>query len=80
MYTPTGFPINAEFRKVVNRVLNAGTPQLNFTDGQKASEEINSWIRKRTMGKIDQLFTPGLSLTTANLVTSYGQGASALQN
>ena len=73
MYTPKDFKIKEDFRRVVKKVLNAGTPQLNFTDGQKASEEINSWIRDRTKGKIDQLFSSGLSITTVSLVRQLGR-------
>lgn len=59
MYTDEGFKVDETFRKISKKTLDTGTVQVNFTDGVKTAEVINSWARSETKGKIKELFSPG---------------------
>ena len=62
MYAGMTFKYDIDFKKIAKSVLDINVTRMDFSNGQDASENINSWVRDKTRGKIQELFAPGLFL------------------
>ena len=59
MYVGQGVQVSPEYEAVCRQVFDAELESLDFADGQRAAEAINSWEEAKTDGKIRQLMSPG---------------------
>ena len=59
MYAQNEFQVRPEFEGASRRVLGTAVGQLDFADGQRSAQTINSWVKAETGGKIAELVSPG---------------------
>jgi serine protease inhibitor len=60
------------FNKQAKSIFNSNLEKVDFEQSQLASQQINEWVRSKTAGKIDKLFSAkdvfGASLVIANAI------------
>ena len=63
--------INPQYLRTSQQTFGAQPEPLNFTDGEKARQTINSWVAQHTKDKIKELLKPGqLDATTEMVLTN----------
>ena len=63
IFVRQGLEISQEYETVVRQVFDAEVEPLDFADGQRAAEAINSWVEAKTNGKIRQPMSTGRFLS-----------------
>ena len=59
MYSKQGLEIRRQYNTLTREVFGAQVEQLDFANGQRAAQRINSWVERKTNGKIRGLMSPG---------------------
>ena len=58
MYAKKGLQTSKAYEAVSRHIFDAEVEPLDFSDGQRAAEAIESWVETKTDGKIRQLMSP----------------------
>ncbi|XP_011687091.1 PREDICTED: leukocyte elastase inhibitor-like [Wasmannia auropunctata] len=77
IFVQQGYPIRPEFRAISENAYNSEVINLDFrTKGREARDTINTWVKKRTMDKIDTILNepPDPLTTVIFLSTLYFKG------
>ena len=59
MYAKQGLQTSQAYEAVSRHIFDAEVKFLDFADGQRAAEAIDSWVETKTDGKIRQNMSPG---------------------
>ncbi|KAI5645226.1 serpin (serine protease inhibitor) domain-containing protein [Phthorimaea operculella] len=50
--------LKGNFVNAAKNIFDSGIQSINMQDGENVANEVNSWVRKNTKGKIDQILQP----------------------
>ncbi|KAL3276845.1 hypothetical protein HHI36_012208 [Cryptolaemus montrouzieri] len=57
VYLAEGFKVEDEFLKTASDIFRAGVQNVNFSNSEKAVNDINAWVEEKTKNKIKNLIT-----------------------